>query len=332
MLNIPRSSRQPHRAPWTIERLVRERAIALGSVLDPSTQHTYSSHLQSYLSFIKSHNFPLDPTPDTLSFFTVFMSAHIDPQSVGNYLTGICHNLEHLYPNVRQARNSPLVSRTLAGCRKRFGSNVIRKPPLAPEHLITVSAATSPSSHDDLLFCALMFCGFFGLHRLGELVWPDRLALRSWRKVIRRRSVTIHSQSFSYLLPTHKSDHLFEGNTIVFATRPDAFDPSAPFFRYLASRDQLFPLQPALWLTSASTVPTRTWFMRHLHATLPSTVSGHSLCSGGATFFAAAGWPDDRIQALGRWTSDSFKIYIRKNPIFLQALLHSQTISTRMSA
>jgi len=63
MLNISSSSRQPTRLPWTLERLVRKRAIALGNVLDLSTQQTYSSHLQSYLTFIKLHDFLSNPHP-----------------------------------------------------------------------------------------------------------------------------------------------------------------------------------------------------------------------------------------------------------------------------
>jgi len=73
--------------------------------------------------------------------------------------------------------------------------------------------------------------------------------------------------------------------------------------------------------------PTRTWFLQRLHSLFPMDVAGHSLRSGGATYFAAAGWPDDRIQALGRWSSDAFKIYARKNPVFLKALLHGRTIA-----
>ena len=55
-------------------------------------------------------------------------------------------------------------------------------------------------------------------------------------------------------------------------------------------------------------------------------IAGHSLRAGGATFFAAAGWPDDRIQALGRWSSEAFRIYIRKHPVLMQVLLHSRAL------
>ena len=41
------------------------------------TFHTYNLHLQSYLSFCKVYDFPIDPTPNTLSFFcSIYVSPH----------------------------------------------------------------------------------------------------------------------------------------------------------------------------------------------------------------------------------------------------------------
>ena len=110
-------SKQPVHEPWTQDRLERERAIALGQAIDASTWSNYSSALNSYLDFVKNHNFPVDPTPHTLLFFTVYMSHHIKPDSVDTYLSGICQQLEPYFPNMRQNRKSPLVRRTLDGCK-----------------------------------------------------------------------------------------------------------------------------------------------------------------------------------------------------------------------
>ena len=75
-------ARQPIREPWTRERLVRERAIALGQAIDTSTWNNYSSALNSYLTFVCLHNLPVEPNADTLSFYTVWMCHHIKPDSV----------------------------------------------------------------------------------------------------------------------------------------------------------------------------------------------------------------------------------------------------------
>ncbi|CDO68214.1 hypothetical protein BN946_scf184913.g4 [Trametes cinnabarina] len=309
-----------------LDRLVRERAIALGYAIDKSTRLTYTSHLQSYLTFCKIHSFPIDPTVDTLSFYVVFMCHHIKPDSVDSYLSGICNQLETLYPHVRDNRRSSLVARTLKGCKRLFNTPPNRKLPLSLEDILVLFDHFPPTTYDNLLFRALLVCGFFGLHRLGELVANDNRQLRDWRKCIRRSSVTLFDDNFSYILPTHKAQPHFQGHHILISSDHPELNPVHVFAQYLHQRDRLFRFQPALWLTNNGLAPTRSWFLARLRSVLPSTFAGHSLRAGGATYFAARGWSDDRIQSLGRWSSEAYRIYIRENPVVLQALLHGRVL------
>ena len=73
MISSGIKSRQPVREAWMHECLEHECSITLGQSIDTSTWNNYSSALNSYLEFIKIHGFSVNPTPDTLSFFTVFM-------------------------------------------------------------------------------------------------------------------------------------------------------------------------------------------------------------------------------------------------------------------
>lgn len=156
--------RQPPRTAWPRDRLLRERAIALGLAIDTSTLNTYSSALNSYLTFVRLHSLPVEPTPETLSFFIVFMSHHIEPRSVSSYLSGICQQLEPYFPNVRPSRHTPLVDRTMKGCLRLKSSPTKRKRALTLSDLQTVlSALSNSTSHDDLLFQAMLLTGFFGL-------------------------------------------------------------------------------------------------------------------------------------------------------------------------
>ena len=45
-----------------------------------------------------------------------------------------------------------------------------------------------------------------------------------------------------------------------------------------------------------------------------SSPYGHSPQAGGGTFYASLGLSEDIIQALGRWSSEAWKIYIHNNP------------------
>lgn len=86
--------------------------------VDKTTLGNYGSALNSYISFTTLHNFPIDPTPDTLSFYTVYMCHYINPRTVNTYLSGISQQLEPYFPSVREARSSSIVRRTLLGCMR----------------------------------------------------------------------------------------------------------------------------------------------------------------------------------------------------------------------
>jgi hypothetical protein len=124
MIRISDSSRQPHWDAWTMDHLINEHSISLGYSLDTSSFGAYTSALNSYLTFCNLHHLPVDPIPDTLSFYVVFLSSHINPKSVNSYLSGICRQLEPFFPDVRQNRKTVLVSRTMSGCMRRFGTPV----------------------------------------------------------------------------------------------------------------------------------------------------------------------------------------------------------------
>ena len=236
MIHSARKARQPERLPWSREQLVHERAIALGNAIDKSTFLTYSSALNSYLAFVHMHQLPVEPTEDTLSFYVIYMSHHINPRSVNSYLSGICQQLEALYPNVCHARKSPMVQRTLKGCLRLKGTPTSRKRALTLDDLGDVINHYQTSTfHDDLLFVAMLVTGFFALMRLGELTFPNNPALRDWRKVIQRSSVVITDDHYEFFLPAHKADRFFEGNKIVVMAKQFCHQPLRHFRKYIAS-------------------------------------------------------------------------------------------------
>ncbi|OBZ77411.1 hypothetical protein A0H81_02296 [Grifola frondosa] len=246
--------------------------------------------------------------------------------SVDSYLSGICSSLEEYYPNIRAVCSSPLVTRCVKGCKRLYSNPIRRKSPLTKDDLRLVHSALSLShDHDDHLFLSLLLTGFHALMRLGELVWPDQSSLRLFKKLALRHHIALEAATYSFLLPSHKADPLFEGNLVIVQAVQDSPDPRSAFALYLSSRDALFPFRPELWLRASGTVPTRAWFVHRLRTFFPisANISGHSLRAGGATSLAEAGVPPTVIQSLGRWSSDAWQAYIRKHPVVLNALLFS---------
>jgi hypothetical protein len=105
---------------------------------------------------------------------------------------------------------------------------------------------------------------------------------------------------------------------------PGLADPYQPFCDYIASRDRLFPYHPQLWLRANGTVLTRSWFISRLRKFFPASVAGQSMRAGGATRLAESGALPRMIQTAGRWSSDTFQIYIRKNPVLLQGMIYGR--------
>ncbi|KAJ7934904.1 hypothetical protein B0H13DRAFT_1576274, partial [Mycena leptocephala] len=58
----------------------------------------------------------------------------------------------------------------------------------------------------------------------------------------------------------------------------------------------------------------RSWFDKKFFALLSREYGGHSARAGAAAFYAILGLSECAIQAIGRWSSSGWKIYIHQNP------------------
>ncbi|EJD33089.1 hypothetical protein AURDEDRAFT_37369, partial [Auricularia subglabra TFB-10046 SS5] len=245
------------------------------------------------------HNFSIEPTVDTLSFYVVFMSHHISPRTVDSYLSGICNQLESYYPDVRKIRTAPIVAKSLAGMKRMRGREVKRRRPVSIDDIRRITASIGSSEDfDDKLFLTLVLTAFFALMRCGELVRPDSVAKLDDRKLTWRHTASVTADQYEFLLPGHKADRFFEGSRIVVQKLQGPEDPHAPFQRYIAARDACFRYRPELWLRVDGTAPTYSWFRKRLAAFFSDDdfIGGQSLRAGGATRLAELGASDDRIQ------------------------------------
>ncbi|KZV80527.1 hypothetical protein EXIGLDRAFT_583099, partial [Exidia glandulosa HHB12029] len=250
------------------------------------------------------HGLSYEPSPDTLSLYVAYESHFISSRSVKSYLSGVCSALEPIFPSVRESRASLLVKNTIAGRLKMAQTPVTRKSPLSADDIASMITKYDNGSHDDILFACLLAIGFNGLHRLGELVWPDSKALQTSRKCISFASLTLTPDHVEYDLPGHKGNRFFEGNRVAIYARADGADALPVLHSYLASRASFSTttLHPQLFVRLDGSVPTRSWFLRYLSANFSRDIAGHSVRSGGATDLALRGIPDHIIQKAGRWT------------------------------
>ena len=179
------------------------------------------------------------------------------------------------------------------------------------------------SNHNDLLLISMILTGFFALMRLGELTFPDHWSLQNWQKISQQNSVKITNKYYEFHLPVYKADCYFEGNRIVVRTKQFCHNPLTYFCAYMVSRDCIHPLSLPFWLMENRDVPTQSFFMSCLCELFKVDIAGQSMCVGSATSLAEHGVPPSIIQPLGRWLSQAFLIYVRKNPALIQGMLHA---------
>ena len=232
-----------------LEYLIYKCAVTLRHTIDCSTALTYFFHLQLYLIFCKLHMFSIKPIMDTLFFFIIFMSHYIKLSSINFYLSGICYELQFIFPDVCTAQCDPFVVRTLTGCKHLYNMPIVRKALLTAKHLCHTVATFLLISHDNMLFVILLVSGFLALHCLGELVSPNCVNLCNWCKIIICFPAFLSLDSYSYTLLSYKADHFFQSSQILM---PDALLGLQTlylqelFAAYLISYDWLFPLKSAL--------------------------------------------------------------------------------------
>ncbi|KAI9087797.1 hypothetical protein DFS34DRAFT_671795 [Phlyctochytrium arcticum] len=186
-----------------------------------------------------------------------------------------------------------------------------RKPALTVGDIEVLSRAPQRADYDHALFMAIVTTGFFGLCRLGELVWPDDVWLQSPLKIPARSSLELGPTS----LP---GDHRASANR-AFGHGMQAWDI---MIDYAAWRDLLHKdnHKDFLFLRKDGSVPTRKWFIQKLKALAGSQFAGHSLQSGGATWLARQGASVIQLMRAGCWKSDVFLSYIRANLSLGEAL------------
>lgn len=195
--------------------------IDISNRVSKSSKIKYRSGVNRFIKYCVDRNLEPVPTESNLSHFISEISREIQPKSVNAYLSGISYHFTHSYPDVRINRLSAKVRDTMKGCQKTFSKPTIRANAMELKDL-DIAAEFFKNTFDDLLFNTILAMGFYGLHRLGELVETDREELKDDRRLIKRWSLRILGieEYASYSLPCSKTDTAFAGTPVIIPAKP----------------------------------------------------------------------------------------------------------------
>jgi len=194
------------------------------------------------------------------------------------------------------------------------------KLPITREVLACILAsATHPTLSSKLNMEAAVTTAFAGFLRCGEFTIQASKAfdpsIHITRSCVQFMPSIAAPSHIVITIPSSKTDPFRKGVAITIASAPGAHTCAVSALKALFEFVERPPESP-LFLQDDDTPMSRGFFISRLRAALTragfeaAKFSGHSFRHRAASSAAAVGFNDYEIQLLGRWRSDSYKLYI----------------------
>ena len=268
-----------------------------------------------YTNFCRHHK--LSPFPvreDTLMHFTTDLSYTLAHDSIKVHLSAIAFHAAIL-KHPLQINNFKRLYYLLRGIKRVQGKSKKKKKraPITPSLLkiINVNLFNSGRLYDDkVMLWAALLTAFFGFLRVSEYTSTHKTSFDPTTTLLFSNLTFTADGAATLLIKTSKTDPFREGVLLRLEPNGSPLCPVAALRLHSLSHPSkdgpLFTFQNGRYLTR-----------RDINEVLVLTtdglasISSHSLRIGAASTAAAARCPKWLIQALGRWSSDCFKDYIR---------------------
>ena len=298
--------------------------------LAPSTRRSYASAQAQFISFcaqlgkVHASGSPCPADEWTLCLFATFLANRIQHSSIKVYLSGV------RALHIEQGFSDPLANclrlqRVVRGIKRCQGSSSSSRLPITDDLMLLIWRSLDLHLSDHLMFWAACTLGYFGFLRASEFTVPS-LASFSPSLHLGVQDIAVDSLSapscMRLKIKGSKTDPFRKGAFIHIGRGQPPLCAVHSVLSYLASRgDRSGPL----FLFQNGQPLSRTlltdWLRQILSsANVPGNFSSHSFRIGAATVAARNGVPDHLIQALGRWTSSAYQLYIRTPSESLAAL------------
>ena len=301
---------------WQLRRELQETRRA---ALAQSTHKNIQTHWKSYSTFCEATGKnPIPLSIDLLCLYAQYMSHFVkSPDTIRNYINGIIthNNLKGREP---PNLNTPLFKLTMKGLRNMMQHRVHRAKPITPEILTDIHDLLNHSDPFHVVIWVTLLLGFLLLLRKSNLV-PDTQQAWSCKKQLTGGNIKMSDQAILVTInwtKTIQDSHralqipllkipnskLCPVSALENLDRLIGIEQKLPLLRYPIKRGWALLTYPQ-YNAALKTLVSHT-------GRDPAGFSTHSLRRGGATYAAQIGIPNNEIQTLGDWKSESYKNYI----------------------
>lgn len=251
----------------------------------------------------------LPASEETLIRFCAHLADTLHHSSIKVYLSAV-RSL-----HIEEGLPDPLVGclqlqRILRGIKRHKGSNQPKRQPITSDLMLIIHRSLDFSVHNHTMLWAACCVGFFGFLRTGDFTVnsPFDPAIHLTVNNIQADSLS-DPKSFRIHIKCSKMDPFRQGCYIYIGTGKQDLCPVHALVQFLHLHGSA--LGP-LFLLSDGTPLSCQWLASSIRSTgVLGCFSGHSFCIGAATSAASRGVPDHLIKTLGRWSSDTYHLYIR---------------------
>ncbi|KIJ48226.1 hypothetical protein M422DRAFT_162994, partial [Sphaerobolus stellatus SS14] len=313
-------------ALWAIL-LVMEKGWAAG------TRSTYGSGLLLFHVFCDEQDIAEESRcPANTTLLLAFIATYAGQYS-GSTISNSIHGVRawHLLHGARWAPSPEELALALTGAARLAPASSRRqkREPWTVDMITQVCYVLDPDSHFDGAWFAALTTIFWSMARTIEFLVPGLSDFRADRHITRDsvRVETAGGQSVMvFALPWTKVAP--EGERVFWGRQSGPADPYAAFRTHMLLNDP--PAKAALFSwrhAGAWWVMTRSAFIRRMEiaaaeAGLPR-VHGHGLRIGAVLEYLLRGLSMEQVKNLGRWSGNSFALYLRKHVVVLAPYIQS---------
>ena len=274
---------------------------------------------------LHGHNPPFPAIVTSLASWIAQLSTkRIKAKTIKSYITGLRSAHVDIGYEDLSVFHSPLLQRMIAGVRRLHGeADTKERLPLTKDLLLRLLSVFDSGDESALTMRAAFCLAFAGFLRIGEFTYNarDREDEDFAQWFLTRRSVRLYKDHLELTLPASKTDPFRQGITLTIAASNDDACPVRAlrqmFHAYPASPSDPLFVGPRHEFHRDSVTATLRMALRVLG--IEGHYSGHSFRRGAATSARMAGLSDSDIQLLGRWKSDSYRLYITTHPAHILA-------------
>ena len=299
-----------------IEALEHQASALIRKSVAPSTEKKYLGCSEKFREFC--HNISINPFPPSehsLILFATSLSKSMSHKNISAHIAAVKYHSQVIGYDLDCTSFSRLY-RLLRGIKRTQGKK-FRKPPripVTPSLLLTMGRNLWNSSYhflDKAMLWAAMLTAFYGFLRVSEYTSPlvryyDPLTTLCYQDI----TIMSHSQ-ISIHIKASKTDPFRSGVQIHILANASPLCPFQALLKFLS----MHPTKSGpLFIWNDGRFLTRSGLATAINRIKPchiKNMSSHSFRIGAASTAAAAGHPRWLIQALGRWSSNCYRDYIR---------------------